>query len=351
MQYLFRVLMLLGTLSPLFAEPWKEVPLPVFKEPLTLRVVYAHNPRFQPLSPGTLHTMLNEARETARKQLGVRINFQVAPQITVKELFGYLTPAVKAARADEIYDFKSQQGDFQRLKKAMLRGLNERRTPLDSMIAYATPYLSDELSDNSLPAFADILARTLLARIGDWQGLKARDGKPVIGSSPYNEWTYWDALGYGALPYDIVITNSLIASVEYYGQDIHSALRGGLTVGTTTNNRSPLGAFVFWSTFPFMEEAPLLTRLRDADYRVSEGAKLSGTYLVHEIGHLLFHYGHTFETDSCIMTPVPMLHFKSWAKKLDPKKCRSGYYPAMQKGAATIYYNPEWCANPGTAAP
>lgn len=319
----------------------QSVPLPVPEKPLTLRVVYAHNPRFKRLTADDLAALLSYTKTACKNHLGIHVTFDVAPSIGIDALFGYLKPEVRRARIGEIYDFR-RGGDRKRLVAAMLKGLKERHTPLADMIAYAAPFLPLPPKQQTYEALAEALTDTLIQRITLWERMKTSDGTPVIDASSYNEWTFWDSLGYGALPYDIVITNTLIASVEYYGQDIHSALRGGLTVGTTTNNKSELGAYVFWSTFPFTEEYPLLKSLRDKEYAQDDALMLSGTYLAHEIGHLLFHYGHTFETGNCIMTPVPMLRFKAWHDRLDPQKCREGNYPGMQKGAATIYYNPEW---------
>lgn len=338
----FLILVLLVLNTVLGAETWEKVPMPQLSEPVPLRVVYAHNPRFHPLSQNELDAILSYAKQAAQRELDVAVTFTQLPSISIHALFSYLKPSVRKARKNEIYDFKKGEGDRTRLHHAFLKGLKERYTPLEDLIAYAAPYLVGPPAEKTEDAFASALTDTLLQRIRTWQTLRAPDGNPVIDTTEYNEWTYWDSLGYGTLPYDIVITNTLIASVEYYGQDIHSALRGGVTVGTTTNNNSKLGAYVFWSTFPFMENYPLLAKMRDADYTQKDALRLCGTYLAHEIGHLLFHYGHPFESDSCIMTPVPMLKFKAWAQKLDPDKCRSGNYPAMKKGAATIYYNPEW---------
>ena len=326
----------------IYADSLEKVPLPEICEPVSLRVVYAHNPRFRQLDQAELTQILAYATQEAKKQLGVTVTFTLLPSIPISTLFTYLKPAVKKARKQEIYDFKRGSGDRTRLINAFMEGLKERYTPLKDLVTYASPYLVHQPVKMTEHAFASALTDTLLERIKSWQTLKAPDRQPVIDESEYNEWTYWDSLGYGTLPYDIVITNTLIASVEYYGQDIHSALRGGVTVGTTTNNNSKLGAYVFWSTFPFMENYPLLAKMRDDDYTQKDALRLCGTYLVHEIGHLLFHYGHPFESDSCIMSPVPMLKFKTWADKLDPEKCRQGRYPAMEKGAAMIYYNPAW---------
>jgi hypothetical protein len=322
--------------------PWQSVPLPAFSEPVVLRVVYAENPRFAKLPESDLRTLLRHAENASLEHLGIRVSFELLPPIGIDALFRYLFADVRKARANEIYDFRRAKGDRKRLIEAMQTGIGARHTPLNAMIAYAAPHLSRPLKAATMQDLAESLTDTLLERIAIWQTLKASDGAPVLDASPYNEWIYWDSLGYAALPFDIVITNTLIASVEYHGQDIHSALRGGLTVGTTTNNRSKLGAYIFWSTFPFIEEYPLLKQLRDIDYDPDDALLLSGTYLAHEIGHLLFHFGHPFETDACIMTPVPMLHFKAWYEKLDKKQCDAGTFPAMQKGAAKLYYRPDW---------
>ena len=96
----------------------------------------------------------------------------------------------------------------------------------------------------------------MLERLEQWRQIKAADGAPVLDASPYNEWVYWDTLGYGNLPYDLVITNQLIASAEYYGVDIHSAIRGGVTVGTTSYSRTgKYGSYVFMSMFPFLDNS------------------------------------------------------------------------------------------------
>ena len=80
---------------------------------------------------------------------------------------------------------------------------------------------------------------------------------------PYSEWVYWDSLGYGELPYDIVITNQIIANVEYTSQTIHTALRGGLTMGTASYSKtSRYGTYVFFSTFPFTGTNSFLSELR-----------------------------------------------------------------------------------------
>ncbi len=62
-----------------------------------------------------------------------------------------------------------------------------------------------------------VLRGAVLARLGHWTTATAADGRPVIDHTPYNEWVYWDSLGYGPLAWDVVVTNQPVISAEYYG--------------------------------------------------------------------------------------------------------------------------------------
>ncbi|ADE11129.1 hypothetical protein [Sideroxydans lithotrophicus] len=184
----------------------------------------------------------------------------------------------------------------------------------------------------------------MLERLQQWRAIKAADGASVLDASPYNEWVYWDTLGYGKLPYDLVITNQLIASAEYYGVDIHSAIRGGVTVGTTTYNRdSKYGSYVFMSTFPFLDNSGQTMLLRGGEqYSRADAAELAGAYLAHEIGHLLFQFGHPFGQKACVMNPASMLRFKEWFDQLNGADCPIGSRPEMTAGAIPPTFNAAW---------
>ncbi len=66
------------------------------------------------------------------------------------------------------------------------------------------------------------------------------------------------------MPYDIVITNQLVASAEYFAMDVHSSLRGGLTAGTTSYAKNTrLNTYAYIMVYPMLNDTALLTRLRD----------------------------------------------------------------------------------------
>lgn len=326
--------------------PWQQQPLPHIERDavIPLRIVRADNPRLPRMSDAQLHTLLAAAQATAHEHFGVTLRFSEIAQTDVANLFARIPPAVRAARAPSIYDFKSGHGDPQRIAHGLQATLRANHTSLDEAYAYARPYLPAAARPASLRDFGMQLTEVMLTRLQAWRTLPALDGQPALDTSPYNEWIDWDTLGYGELPYDIVITNQLIASAEDDGVDIHTAIRGGLTVGTTTYSRQGrYGSFVFWSTFPFTDDSALSTQLRGGErYTSQQAAELSGAYLAHEIGHLLFRFGHPFERPACVMAPVRMLRFREWQQGLDAAHCRIGSSPEMRPGAIPEVYNADW---------
>ncbi len=309
-----------------------------------LRVAHAVNDRLPRMTPEQLTTLLDAAQRTALEHFGVHLKFSTVTETTVDAVLALIPPKVRQARMNEIYDFKSGKGDRKRLAESILVTLQERKTKLADALAYARPYLPATISPKSLQEFSVILAEVMLEGLNDWRSIQAIDGKPVLDDTPRNEWVYWDTVGYGELPYDLVITNQLVASAEYTAVEVHTAIRGGLTTGTTTFSRtSPSGSFVFWSTFPFTDSSPLSHALRgDEDYNTTQAAALSGAYLAHEIGHMLFKFGHPFGQNKCVMNPASMLHYRTWQQQLDAQRCRIGSIPEMQVGAIPEIYNENW---------
>lgn len=309
-----------------------------------IRVVHAVNPRLSRMSGQQLQAMLAATKTTVKKNFGVNIEFSEIAETGIDHLFTLIPPAVRDAREPSIYDFKSGKGDRRKLAEGILKTLTERGTSLEGALAYAQPYLPSGTAPKDLTEFCEVLADVMLERLERWRKIKAADGGPVLDGSPYNEWIYWDTLGYGDLQYDLVITNQFIASAEYNGVDIHSALRGGVSVGTTTYSRTgQYGSYVVWSTFPFTDESDYTVQLRGGEkYSATEAAELSGAYLTHEIGHMLFHFGHPFGQEACVMNPVSMLRFREWAQHIDSAACQIGSRPEMTEGAVPEYFNIEW---------
>ena len=96
---------------------------------------------------------------------------------------------------------------------------------------------ADGSPTETLAELASALVETQLTRLEPWLRIPALDGNPVI-SDLFNEWSIWVALGYADLPYDLILTNQLIASTEYYHCSAHTIIRGGISVGGTNFSRS-----------------------------------------------------------------------------------------------------------------
>ena len=309
-----------------------------------IRVIHAVNPRLAKFSPDYMNIILASAQLTVWKSFGVYVEFTEAPEVGIDRLFALVPPDIMKERMTSIYDFKNGTGDKHRLAEGIDTTLTERKTKLEDGLAFASPYLPADAHPKDLASFSDLLASVMLERLEKWRHVSATDGAPVLDASPYNEWVYWDTLGYGNLPYDLVITNQLIASAEYYGVDIHSAIRGGVTVGTTSYSRtSKFGSYVVMSTFPFLDNSESSKLLRGGEqYSEADAAELAGAYMAHEIGHLLLQLGHPFGRKACVMNPASMLRFREWFTQINAADCPLGSNPEMTAGNIPPTFNAAW---------
>ena len=74
-----------------------------------------------------------------------------------------------------------------------------------------------------------------------------------------------------------------------------------------------------------------------------EATMLAGAYLEHEIGHMLFHFGHPFGMEGCVMTPAELLNFKKWYSGLNSDRCGINSNPDMFVGSGQFFfYNEDW---------
>lgn len=339
------LMLLLPGCSQKETDEWKNAAVAPLKPgtSVKLRVVHANNPRLARFSPDHLRIVLASAQLAVWKHFGTFIEFTEVEETDIDDLFVIIPASIRKERIDSIYDFKLGQGDPRMLAEGIERTLTERKTRLQDAQAFAGPYLPGK-QYKDLTALSEGLSIAMLERLSQWRQVAAADGAPVIDASPYNEWVYWDTLGYGNLQYDLVLTNQLIASAEYYGVDIHSAIRGGVSVGTTSYSRnSRFGSFVFMTTFPFLDNSAVSMKLREGEqYSEEYAAELAGAYLAHEIGHLLFQFGHPFGQKSCAMNPARMLRFREWYEQIDPAGCQIGSRPEMKAGAIPPSYNLTW---------
>jgi len=310
------------------------LPLPVLPEgPVVLRVAYVVNPRLPKMSNEQLKILLTATQKTARDHFGIDIHFTPVVEIPIETLFHEIPESARLNAARHIYDFKKNQGNLYHLINAFSKGLRQSDEPLAAMINYAQPYMKEPI-ENSYESLGNALARIQLERIKQWQSVKALDGKSVIDESTYNEYMMWDALSYGNMPYELVLTNQIIASTEDIDPAVHTAIRGGYCNGVTFyNKQSRYGTYSVWSTFAFSSDKELKQIRSGEAYSPEEAAKLAGIGATHEIGHQLFHFQHPYGNTACVMNPVPMFNYRSWTNKLSPKDCEIGSSPAMVAGS------------------
>ena len=295
-----------------------QAPPPVPGETVTLKVAYVVNPALPGMSREQLQAVLAVARNGARENFGVEVEFTEPEELPLKIVFDRVTPRQRSDWSELSYDFKGGKGDRARLVRGYAAAFRSDENSLDNQIAFAQPYLLAPVREKTYDGFAEAVSATLVARLDQLNTQK------VLDASPANEVLYWAFIGKLSFPYDVVITNQLIASAEYVGSSVHTAIRGGITNGITTGNPSaPRGVTAIVSTYPVIGEDGVTRALRgDESYSRADGARYAGLLLVHEIGHQLFDLGHAYGKKACVMNPPGMLRFREWAEGLSPKDCR-----------------------------
>jgi hypothetical protein len=300
----------------------RTAPLP--GETVTLRVAYVVNPGLPRMNAEQIAALLAAARRGAMENFGVNVEFTEPEEQSLKVLFDRATPAQRSDWAGLSYDFKSGKGNRTRLVRGYAAALRSDEGSLDDLIAYAQPHLLAPVPELTYQGLAEAVTTTLLARLDQLKSQKLADGRELIDRSPDNEVLYWAFIGKLSFPYDVVITNQLIASAEYIGSTVHTAIRGGITNGITTGNPSaPYGTTAIVSIYPVIGEDGMTRSLRgDESYSRADSARFAGFLLVHEIGHQLFDFGHPYGKKACVMSPPELLRFREWVGQLSPKDCK-----------------------------
>ena len=328
-------------------DTWKQVALPDLSEhPIRLTVANVVNPRFEQLDDRQIESILAHAEKLVKQHFDIEVELVLADTLSIDQVFSTLSKKVVQQRAKEIVDVDNLQ-DWMRedMQMSLFSTLQEYVAIKQDVIDYAQPWLVDRKTRHEdFTSLSYALVDTLMARLEYWRQQKAKDGSPVIDDSPYHQWVWWDSLGYDSLPYDVIITNQLVASAEYYGMDVHSSIRGGITAGTTSySKQASLDTYAYVSVYPIINDSALLARLRnDIHYSDQQVIRYAAALMTHELGHLLLHLGHPFGRSACIMSPTVMLNYRSWYDGFDAKACEVGSMAPMTPGAATIEYNTDW---------
>lgn len=322
------------------AYPTARLPLPKLDaQPLDLRVAHVINPRLPRMSDAQIALMLEAMAQATNEHFGIQVRFAPPVEIPIAQAFAAIPPKfVDLAKRDQ-FKFRSLLAWKSSLARAYARGFESSGEPLEDMALFAQKR-GIKLDASSFETFGKAAAHYQLDRMDQWQKMKALDGKSVINDQAFHEYTMWNYIGYGNLPFELVITNQIIASVEYSVPSIHTAIRGGYTNGITSlNPQSKFGSSSIWSTFAFTSNDADWLRLRDGEgYSPEEAAQLAGTAAVHELGHQLLHLIHPFGQKGCIMDPVPMFAYRFWASKLDAKACPVASSKAMTPGSYRFIY-------------
>lgn len=328
-------------------EPqWAVVKLPDLpNETITLSVANVVNTRFPQLTDQQLQQILDKTTEMMKQHFGLSVSFTRPETVSIDVFFGYLKDVVLRERRKDIVKFgEVSEAERFRMREGVYKRLTTYWNDREVVADYARPYLLTPYEGDDFKKLAKALVDTLLMRLQYWQDQKAEDGKPVIDDKPYNEWVWWDSLGYGDMPYDVVITNQIVASAETYDMSVHSSIRGGITAGTTTfSKQSQFNAYAYIMVYPMLNDTDMLVKLRDdMSYTSDQTTTYAAALLAHELGHLLLHLGHPFGNQNCIMSPTPLLKYREWYENLDPAQCPLNSEEMMTPGVATLDYRADW---------
>ncbi len=312
----------------------RTLPLPKLHAPVPLRVAYVHNPRLPLLPAARLQRVLTLATSLLREHLGVTVRFEAPVELPILRLFAGLSPRMIQRAEAQRLDPATNEWTIDRLARGLLKDLRDEGD-LAEQKRFAAPYLLAPPADASDLAFARALVQTQHTLLRHWHQLKVADGAPLIGGDRYNEYAYWNLIGSTELPYEVVVTNQLIASAEWEENSVHSAIRGGVSNGVTSESLSARFKLVsVLSTFPFLDDSPQTVRLRGGETPDEEAAnQYMALLLTHELGHQLLHLGHPFGNASCVMTPPIALRFRQWAEGLSAASCPLGSSRASTPGA------------------
>jgi hypothetical protein len=322
------------------------VPLPALgTSPVKLRVAHVINSRFISLNDAQLAVVLNKTQALVQQHFNLQVEFDAPKSVSIEAFFALRKRAIEPSLKKAIVNpLALTEADRENMRKGIYETLGDYWDERAKVADYARPYLSVPFEGTDYYSLSNALMETLIARLGSWYSQTADDGRPILDGSPYNEWVWWDTVGYGEVPYEVVITNQLVASAEIYAMDVHSCIRGGITAGTTSYSQSArFQTYSFVSAFQMLNDNDVLDMLRDESHYSSEQVTdYVAAVLAHELGHMLLHLGHPFGSEHCIMSPTPLLRYRSWYNALDAARCPLGSEAQMTPGVAKIEYRPDW---------
>lgn len=314
-------------------------------KPLKLRVVYFENPRFTKLNQSEIQKVLSSAKQLVLDHFGLNVVFP--DQISIRDIqheFEKLNAQTPPQFNKLIGDFRNNNVNWDIIKKNLIEDIQSQDASLNEQISFAEPHLISPVEKDNINSFADAIIEVFKKRLNYWTHATLKDGYPVIGKTPtlpdlfFNEYGYWALMAKLGIEEDVILTNQLIASVEYMPIPIHTSIRGGITGGSTEfNPSSKYGSSVWISLFPYLSNDPAIIKLRNGDiYSRDQALLYAGAMVAHEMGHQLLHLGHPWANEACVMRPAEILDFKGWLEKLDSSQCKLNSSAEMTPGNIKI---------------
>lgn len=325
----------------LFAEP-SFVALPeIENKTIAPRVIYIENPRFPRLTADDLRKVVQAAATLVEEHFGIKVESPShIPILDIDGVFVELAENKPPNFETLIGDFRNGKVDWEIVRENLVKEIENQKDPLAKQIEFARPYLIQPMEGEDLDSFSRAVVETFKARLAHWTVAELEDGHPVIGEVPgrpdlpFNEYGYWTLMAKRGIDAEIVLTNQLVASVEYIPIPVHTSIRGGITGGSTEYNpSSQFGSSVWVSLFPYLSDDTHIREYRNGDtYTRNEALSYAGAMLAHEMGHQLLQLGHPWSNEACLMRPAEALDFASWVNKFSAKKCQIDSNPAMKPG-------------------
>ncbi|MBO6837168.1 MAG: hypothetical protein JJ881_13445 [Alphaproteobacteria bacterium] len=326
------------------------VPLPKLPSngTIELRVAFIENPRLTTYSAAEWQQVLDTTRDLTQEHFGLDVAFTDPVPLSLEDVFDRLDNNLSDAHKDHIAGLDPDRIDWNRMTEAILPTLPTHDEGLSAAFETVKAHTGARYSEMTSVALetrrrqlalilADLLKEKLAAyRSGD--SAKAIQESERPGRPGYNEWIYWDALPSLSLPYDIYLTNQPVISAEYSHYPIHAVISGGVTAGTTSGaTQGQFGTAAWVTNFFDMASDPVYAAIRGGPETArTQAIRMTALTLTHEIGHVLFHFGHPWENPSCIMTPSRFESAEGAFRRIDANACQIGSSPDMTPGAARI---------------
>lgn len=340
-KYILRLFAILVIVGKCFAQAQHVAPTSFLEQPSLksmhlIEVEYIINANYPTLNQQDLYRILNISSSFFKQNFSAQVEFRLSNELRdIKDILKLISPIDYASVNRALFNFKNKMGDKELLIARTANALRLSGDDTRQARNYAKQYLTAPLKSDSLIHFSEALVETQLTRLYEWSALKNSNGIKLIDDSLANEYLMWNNFVIKHTNKQLIITNQLIASAEYFGNSVHSSIRGGVSNGFTSpsiNSSSGVASVV--SLFPFVSEDPTTMKIRDGVFLNSEARNVAiALMIVHELGHQIIRLGHPFESISCVMTPPKLLHFRAWVEAINPELCPLGSSSAMTPGA------------------